>query len=87
MVTSESTKTNGFRIYPGEEPDVDRLVTKALVLGDFDSAVALCLVLRMPFSLLFVVVLSSFNVLRAYFEQRTTSLPSFRLFQYIVTNK
>ena len=41
-VTSESTKSNGFKIYPTEESD-DQLVTKGLVLGDFESAVALCL--------------------------------------------
>ena len=40
---SESLKNNTFRIYPSEESEVDRLVTKALVLGDFSSAVSLCL--------------------------------------------
>ena len=40
---SESLKNNTFRIYPSEESEVDRLVTKALVLGDFGSAVSLCL--------------------------------------------
>ena len=39
---SESLKNNTFRIYPSEESEVDRLVTKALVLGDFVSAVSLC---------------------------------------------
>ena len=40
---SESLKNNTFRIYPSEESEVDCLVTKALVLGDFGSAVFLCL--------------------------------------------
>ena len=40
---SEILKSNTFGIYPSEESEVDRLVTKALVLGDFGSAVSLCL--------------------------------------------
>ena len=40
---SESLKNNTFRIYPSEESEVDYLVTKALVLGDFGSVVSLCL--------------------------------------------
>ena len=40
---SESLKNNTFRIYPSEESEVDCLVAKALVLGDFGSAVSLCL--------------------------------------------
>ena len=31
------------RIYPFEESEVDHLVTKALVLGDFGAAISLCL--------------------------------------------
>jgi protein transport protein SEC31 len=38
---SESLKNNTFRIYPSNESETDRLVTKALVLGDFESAVEL----------------------------------------------
>ena len=89
-VTSESTKTNGFRIYPGEESDVDRLVTKGLVLGDFDSAVALCLSSDRFADAILLAVRGGPELLqrtqRAYFERRTTSLPSLRLFQSIVTN-
>ena len=89
-VTSESTKTNGFRIYPGEESDVDRLVTKGLVLGDFDSAVALCLSSDRFADAILLAVRGGPELLqrtqRAYFEWRTTSLPSLRLFQSIVTN-
>ena len=36
---SESLKSNMFRVYPSEESEADRLVTKALVLGDVGSAV------------------------------------------------
>ncbi|KAF8816748.1 hypothetical protein BYT27DRAFT_7181181 [Phlegmacium glaucopus] len=89
-VTSESAKSNGFRIYPGEESDVDRLVTKALVLGDFDSAVALCLSSDRFADAILLAVRGGPELLqrtqKAYFERRTTSLPSLRLFQSIVTN-
>ena len=34
---------NTFKIYPSDESDIDQLITKSLVLGDFDLAVTLCL--------------------------------------------
>ncbi|KAJ7102612.1 transport protein [Mycena belliarum] len=41
---SESTKGSGaFNIYPASASSTDRLITQALVLGDFESAVSLCL--------------------------------------------
>lgn len=89
-VTSDSAKINGFRIYPGEESDVDRLVTKALVLGDFDSAVALCLSSGRFADAILLAVRGGPELLqrtqKAYFERRTTSLPSLRLFQSIIIN-
>ena len=68
-VTSESTKNNGFRIYPSEESETDGLVTKALVLGDFESAVSLCLfwiVSWTPSSLLCGAVRNSCNAPRRH---------------------
>ena len=89
-VTSETTKINGFRIYPTEESDVDRLVTKSLVLGDFDSAVALCLSSGRFADAILLAVRGGPELLqrtqKAYFERRTTSLPSLRLFQSIIIN-
>ena len=89
-VTSETTRINGFRIYPGEESDVDRLVTKALVLGDFDSAVALCLSSGRFADAILLAVRGGPELLqrtqKAYFERRLTSLPSLRLFQSIIIN-
>ena len=89
-VTSESTKVNGFRIYPSEESDIDRLVTKALVLGDFDSAVALCLSSNRYADAILLAVRGGPELLqrtqKAYFELQTSSLPSLRLFQCIITN-
>ncbi|KAJ7633702.1 hypothetical protein B0H17DRAFT_995366 [Mycena rosella] len=41
---SETTKGAGaFNIYPASASPTDRLITQALVLGDFESAVSLCL--------------------------------------------
>ncbi|KAF7319788.1 Nucleoporin-interacting protein [Mycena kentingensis (nom. inval.)] len=43
-VASEPTKSAGaFNIYPTSASPTDRLITQALVLGDFESAVSLCL--------------------------------------------
>ena len=42
-VASETLKDKTFRIYPNNESETERLVTKALVLSDFKSAVSLCL--------------------------------------------
>ncbi|KAF8130393.1 hypothetical protein EV363DRAFT_1432273, partial [Boletus edulis] len=66
-----SVKNNTFRIYPTDESETDRLITRALVIGDFSSAVELCL---------------SAEAQQVYFERRTTEYPYLRLFQSIVTN-
>ncbi|RDB18645.1 Protein transport protein SEC31 [Hypsizygus marmoreus] len=89
-VSSESLKSNSFRIYPADEADTDRLVTKALVLGDFESAVSLCLSSERFADAILLAVRGGPDLLQrtqnAYFERRTTSLPYLRLFQSIVTN-
>ncbi|KAG6916940.1 hypothetical protein DXG01_004627 [Tephrocybe rancida] len=89
-VISEVTKNNTFRIYPSDESEVDRLVTKALVLGDFESAVSLCLSSDRFADAILLAVRGGTELLqrtqKAYFERRTTSLPYLRLFQSIVTN-
>ncbi|KAF9460284.1 hypothetical protein BDZ94DRAFT_1223438 [Collybia nuda] len=89
-VTSESLKSNNFRIYPTDESDTDRLVTKALVLGDFESAVTLCLSSERYADAILLAVRGGSDLLqrtqKAYFERRTTELPYLRLFQSIVTN-
>ncbi|KAG5641968.1 hypothetical protein DXG03_003842 [Asterophora parasitica] len=89
-VTSESLNSNSFRIYPSDESDTDRLVTKALVLGDFESAVSLCLSSDRFADAILLAVRGGPELLqrtqKAYFERRTTSLPYLRLFQSIVTN-
>ncbi|KAL0957912.1 hypothetical protein HGRIS_000093 [Hohenbuehelia grisea] len=92
-VTSEKmkdTSNNTFKIYPADESETDRLVTKALVLGDFDSAVSLCLSSDRFADAILLAVKGGPELLqrtqKAYFERQTTSLPYLRLFQSIVTN-
>ncbi|KAF9644242.1 hypothetical protein BDM02DRAFT_1054166 [Thelephora ganbajun] len=89
-VASDTLKNNTFRIYPNDESDTDRLVTKALVLGDFESAVSLCLSTERYADAILLAVKGGPELLqktqKAYFERRTTALPYLRLFQSIVTN-
>lgn len=89
-VTSEALKNNIFKIYPTDESETDRLVTKALVLGDFESAVSLCLSSERYADAILLAVRGGPELLKrtqkAYFERRTNALPYLRLFQSIVTN-
>ena len=86
---SEMTKSNTFRIYPSEESEIDRLVTKSLVLGDFESAVSLCLSAERYADAILLAVKGGPDLLqrtqKTYFEKRTVNLPYLRLFQSIVT--
>lgn len=90
-VTSEVMKTNTFKIYPNEEEnEVEHLITKALVLGDFGSAVSLCLSADRYADAILLAVRGGPELLaqtqKAYFERRTATSPYLRLFQSIVTN-
>jgi len=89
-VASDTLKNNTFRIYPSDESETDQLVTKALVLGDFESAVSLCLSTERYADAILLAVKGGPELLqktqKAYFERRTTALPYLRLFQSIVTN-
>jgi len=88
-IRSEIKDSNTFRIYPSGESDVDRLITRALVLGDFASAVNLCLASERFADALILAVRGGPELLQstqtAYFARRTTSLPFLRVFQSIVT--
>ena len=88
-VSSETLK-NTFKIYPAEESEADRLVTKALVLGDFESAVSLCLSSDRFADAILLAVRGGPELLqrtqKAYFERRSTTLPCLRLFQSIVSH-
>ena len=78
-VASETLKDNTFRIYPNDESETDRLVTKALVLGDFESAVSLCLSSDRFADAILLAVKGGPELLartqKAYFERRTTAFP------------
>ena len=89
-IRSEAIKdSNTFRIYPSNESDVDTLVTQALVLGDFDSAVDLCLASERFADAMVLAIRGGPELLqstqKAYFARRTISLPFLRVFQSIVT--
>lgn len=89
-VVDEVLQNNTFKIYPPDESETDRLVTKALVLGDFDSAVSLCLSSDRFADAILLAVKGGPELLqrtqKAYFERQTIALPYLRLFQSIVTN-
>ncbi|KAL4065959.1 hypothetical protein J3A83DRAFT_4432363 [Scleroderma citrinum] len=85
-----SSRGNTFRIYPAEESETDQLVTKALVLGDFESAVDLCLSTERFADALLLAIKGGEDLLqrtqKAYFNRRTAEHPYIRLFESIVTN-
>lgn len=87
---SDTLKSNTFYIYPADESETDRLVTKALVVGDFESAVSLCLSVERFADAILLAVKGGPELLartqKAYFEKRTVALPYLRLFQSVVTN-
>ncbi|THU95815.1 hypothetical protein K435DRAFT_966241 [Dendrothele bispora CBS 962.96] len=87
---SSTIKNNTFRIYPSDESETEKLVTKALVLGDFESAVELCLSSDRFADALLLSVRGGPELLQktqqAYFQRQTISSPYLRLFQSIVTN-
>ena len=90
VAPSEVFKSHTFKIYPDGESNTDHLITKALVLGDFDSAVALCLSAERFSDAILLAAKGGPELLKktqaAYFERRTISLPYLRLFQSIVGN-
>ncbi|KAJ3805552.1 hypothetical protein F5876DRAFT_51675 [Lentinula aff. lateritia] len=89
-IASEVTKSNTFKIYPADESETETLVTKALVLGDFTSAVELCLSTNRFADALLLAVRGGPELLqktqKVYFERQTTVAPYLRLFQSIVAN-
>ncbi|CED83601.1 wd40 repeat-like protein [Phaffia rhodozyma] len=89
-VHSESLKVSTFKIYPTDESEVDRLITRALVLGDFKSAVSLCLSSDRYADAILLAARGGEDLLHktreTYFRRQTTSLPYLRLFQSIVSD-
>lgn len=89
-VASLNLRPSTFKIYRDDESDTDRLITKALVLGDFESAVALALATdRFADAILFAVrggpeLLQKTQ--KVYFERSTDSAPYLRVLQSIIGN-
>ncbi|PWZ01867.1 hypothetical protein BCV70DRAFT_185434 [Testicularia cyperi] len=89
-VASESIRPSTFKIYPTEESEADRLITRAIVLGDFESAVTLCISTDRFADALLLAIRGGEELLartqKAYFEKRTAQLPYLRLFQSVVSD-
>ncbi|SPO28737.1 probable Protein transport protein SEC31 [Ustilago trichophora] len=89
-VASENIRPSTFKIYPSEESEGDKLITRALVLGDFESAVSLCINSDRFADAFLLAVRGGEELLakaqKAYFEKRTAQLPYLRLFQSIVSD-
>lgn len=89
-VASESIRPSTFKIYPSEESEADKLITRALVLGEFESAVSLCINSDRFADAFLLAVRGGEELLaktqKAYFEKRTAQLPYLRLFQSIVSD-
>ena len=84
------SRGNTFRIYPSEESETDQLVTKALVLGDFESAVEFCLSSERYADALLLAIKGGEDLLqrtqKAYFSRGAVGNTYIRLFESIVTN-
>lgn len=87
-IASEVTRNNVFQIYPSEESKGDRLITRALVVGDFESAVSLCISSERWADALLLGVRGGPELLqkaqKAYFGKQTINHPYLRLYQSIV---
>ena len=88
-VRSEPIRNNTFHIYPSGVGETDRLITQALVVGDFASAVNLCLASERFADALLLAVRGGPDLLqstqKAYFARQTASRPFLRVYQSIVT--
>ncbi len=87
---SDIVKASTFRIYPANESEADKLITRALVLGDFESAVSLCISADRFADAILLAVRGGEGLLektqKLYFEQRTATTPYLRLYQSIVSD-
>lgn len=86
-LASENVKTNTFQIYPKDGSQSDRLITKALVLGDFESAVSLCISTERFADAILLAVRGGTQLLqraqKAYLDKQTVNLPYLRLYHSI----
>lgn len=89
-VASVGLKSSHFKVFPAGEADVDKLITQALILGDFESAVELSLSVERYADAILLALRGGPELLektqKAYFERQASSLPYLRIFQSILTN-
>ncbi|GBB98444.1 hypothetical protein RclHR1_03230002 [Rhizophagus clarus] len=78
-----------FKIYPAQESDVDKLITRSIVLGDFESAVNLCLETGRLSDAVLLAGCGGPELLqktrKIYFEKKASNVPYLRLLQSIVS--
>ncbi|CAG8490660.1 13439_t:CDS:10 [Cetraspora pellucida] len=88
-VQSENFNIGSFQIYPAQESDVDKLITRSIVLGDFESAVDLCLKADRLSDAILLAGCGGQELLqrtrKTYFERRASTIPYLRLLQSIVS--
>lgn len=79
-----------FKIYPEGSTDVDSLITRSLVLGDFASAVDMCLSVDRWADALMFAVCGGEELLnrtrKVYFERQIEKTPYLRLVQGIINH-
>jgi protein transport protein SEC31 len=82
--------TKPFKIYPEGSTDVDSLITRSLVLGDFESAVNMCLTVDRWADALMFAVCGGEDLLnrtrKIYFERQIEKTPYLRLVQGVINH-
>ncbi|KAI8332277.1 hypothetical protein BC941DRAFT_359436 [Chlamydoabsidia padenii] len=77
-----------LELYPSSSSDVDRLVTRAIVLGDFESAVNVCLATEKWSDALMLSICGGQELLdrtrQAYLQHHSSSQPYLRLLENVV---
>ncbi|CAG8512888.1 4039_t:CDS:2 [Diversispora eburnea] len=78
-----------FKIYPLQGSEVDKLITRSIVLGDFESAVNLCLETNRLSDAVLLAGCGGPELLqrtrKIYFEKQMSTVPYLRLLQSIVS--
>ncbi|CAG8482558.1 2724_t:CDS:10 [Acaulospora colombiana] len=79
-----------FKFYPEQESEVDKLITRSIVLGDFEAAVNLCLETDRLSDAVLLAGCGGPELLqrtrKAYFERRASTVPYLRLLQSVVSD-
>ncbi|KAI8097551.1 uncharacterized protein BX664DRAFT_326670 [Halteromyces radiatus] len=79
-----------LELYPSSSSDIDRLVTRAVVLGDFESAVNVCLATERWSDALMFAICGGDDLLSrtrlVYFQKQSSSLPYLRLLESVVNH-